>query len=338
MTGGTGFIGSHTAVSLIEEGFEVLIVDDLSNSREEVLDNIQGITGIKPLFKKLDLRDIDALRSILLENPVESIIHFAAKKAVGESVVKPLLYYDVNINSLLNLLKVMNEFDIGSLIFSSSCTVYGQPDKLPVTESTPYKPAESVYGNTKQIGEEIIRDYCQANDSINAISLRYFNPVGAHPSAQIGELPLGVPNNLVPFITQSAIGKIPALNVFGNDYNTHDGTAIRDYIHVMDLAEAHVQALKRSQGKKQKSNYEFFNVGTGKGNSVLDVIKSFEKVTEQNLDYQFVDRRPGDIEKIFADTRLAESELGWKAKRDLDDMMSSAWEWQNNVRNLFPDL
>ncbi len=338
LTGGTGFIGSHTAVELINSGFEVVIVDDLSNSRIEVLDNIEQITGKRPHFVKLDLRDFGAIQNVFQNHQIESVIHFAAKKAVGESVEKPGLYYDVNINSLLNLLKLMVDFDVSGIIFSSSCTVYGQPEVLPVTESTPFQPAESPYGNTKQICEEILRDSCNANDHLKVISLRYFNPVGAHESSLIGELPIGVPDNLVPFITQTAAGLRPELKVFGGDYDTPDGTAIRDYIHVVDLAKAHVVALDRSINDLQKSNYEFFNVGTGHGSSVLDVIKSFEKSTGEKLNYNITGRRSGDIEKIFADTSFANRELGWKAEKGLDDMMASAWEWQLQVPKLFPDI
>jgi len=286
---------------------------------------------VKPDFVRLDLRDFHSTQKVFQNHKIESIIHFAAKKAVGESVEKPSLYYDVNINSLLNLLKLMQDFDVGNIIFSSSCTVYGQPDQLPVTESTPFQPAASPYGNTKQICEEILRDNCHAQNELRAISLRYFNPIGAHESAFIGELPIGIPNNLVPFITQTAAGIRSELKVFGGDFDTPDGTAIRDYIHVVDLAKAHVASLRRSINNQQKSNYEFFNVGTGKGNSVLEVIKSFEEVTEQKLNYSIVEKRPGDIVQIFADTSYANKELEWEAKKKLGDMMSSAWEWQKKI-------
>ena len=331
LTGGTGFIGSHTAVELIHEGFEVLIVDDLSNSSLDALDGIKAITGVKPDFVKLDLRDYEGTRKLFEDYTFDAIIHFAAKKAVGESVEKPMLYYDVNINSLLNLLKLGKEFSRSQIVFSSSCTVYGQPEKLPVTEQTPFQPAESPYGNTKQICEEILRDFCHANPEFQSISLRYFNPVGAHESAHIGELPLGVPANLVPFITQTAAGIRAQLKVFGGDYDTPDGTAMRDYIHVVDLAKAHVVAVKRLIDKKQKQNHEFFNIGTGKGSTVLEVINAFESATGVKLNYEVVDRRPGDVEKIYADTTFANEELGWKTELGLETMMASAWKWQQKI-------
>ncbi len=329
VTGGTGYIGSHTVVELIKNDFEVVIVDDLSNSREDVLEGIEKITGVKPEFAKFDLCDNIKLQKFFEQHrDLSAIIHFAASKAVGESVAKPLLYYRNNLMSLINLLENMSTRKIQHLVFSSSCTVYGQPEVLPVTEKSPIKPAESPYGNTKQICEEIIHDVCQIKPDIHAISLRYFNPVGAHESALIGELPLGVPNNLIPFITQVAAGIRNEIKVFGQDYNTPDGTAIRDYIHVVDLAKAHVIALKRMMSKTQKSNYEVFNLGTGHGSSVLQVIQSFENVTGVKLNYRLVDRRPGDVEKVWADTTFANQELGWKAALDLDVMMHSAWKWQ----------
>lgn len=332
VTGGTGYIGSHTVVELIHEGFEVVIVDDLSNSQVEVLDGIEQITGVRPAFYQFDLCDESKTKRFFEEqSDISAIIHFAASKAVGESVVKPLLYYRNNLFSLIFLLEAMKKLNIQHIVFSSSCTVYGQPDKLPVTEETPFKPAESPYGNTKQICEEILRDTCRITPEIHAISLRYFNPVGAHDSALIGELPIGVPNNLVPFITQAAAGLRQELLVFGNDYNTSDGSAMRDYIHVVDLAVAHVVALKRMLVKKQNQNYEFFNVGTGKGLTVLEIITIFEQVNNVKLNYKIVARRPGDVEKIYADTSSTNKELGWTATRSAEDMMRSAWKWQQFV-------
>lgn len=332
VTGGTGYIGSHTVVELIKEGFEVVIVDDLSNSQVEVLEGIEKISGKKPAFYEFDLCDQAALDRFFDEQKdISGIIHFAASKAVGESVEKPLLYYRNNLFSLVFILEAMKRLKISDLVFSSSCTVYGQPDRLPVTEQTPFQPAESPYGNTKQICEEILRDTCKVTPGINAISLRYFNPVGAHDSALIGELPRGVPNNLVPFITQTAAGIRKELMVFGNDYDTPDGSAVRDYIHVVDLAVAHVAAVKRLAEKKQKSNYEFFNLGTGKGMTVLEIINTFERVNNLKLNYKIVGRRPGDVVKIYADTTLANQELGWKAIRSAEDMMRSAWKWQQYV-------
>jgi UDP-glucose 4-epimerase len=332
VTGGTGYIGSHTVVALQKEGFEVVIVDDLSNSQVEVLDGIEKITGKRPLFYQFDLCDAQKLETFFIEQKdIRAIIHFAASKAVGESVEKPLLYYRNNLFSLLFLLEAMKRLNIPDIVFSSSCTVYGQPDKLPVTEQTPFKPAESPYGNTKQICEEILRDTCKVTPQINAISLRYFNPVGAHESALIGELPRGVPANLVPFITQTAAGMRKQLLVFGNDYDTPDGSAVRDYIHVTDLAEAHVVAVQRLVAKKQKSNFEYFNIGTGRGMTVLEVINTFENVNSISVNYKIVERRPGDVEKIYADTTFANQELGWKARLSAEDMMRSAWKWQQYV-------
>ncbi|MEQ6122465.1 UDP-glucose 4-epimerase GalE [Reichenbachiella sp. MALMAid0571] len=333
VTGGTGYIGSHTVVELIKEGFEVVVIDNLSNSKVEVLDKIEKITGTKPVFYQFDLCDFERLEACFKkEGNISSIIHFAASKAVGESVEKPLLYYRNNLQSLVNLLELMRKYHVPDIVFSSSCTVYGQPDKLPVTESTPYQIAESPYGNTKQIGEEILKDTCKAHSEIKSIALRYFNPVGAHESALIGELPLGTPNNLVPFITQTAAGIREQLSVFGSDYNTPDGTAVRDYIHVVDLAKAHVISVKRLLENLNKSNFEFFNIGTGNGYSVLQTIQTFERVNGVKVNYKLVDRRPGDIEQIFADTSFANKELGWKAEKGLEEMMSSAWKWQQTVK------
>ncbi|HNQ60004.1 MAG TPA: UDP-glucose 4-epimerase GalE [Bacteroidales bacterium] len=329
VTGGTGYIGSHTVVELQQKGYDVVVVDNLSNSRIEVLDNIEEITGIRPEFYQLDLSEQEPTFQLFKEHSdIAGIIHFAAYKAVGESVEKPLLYYRNNLQSLINILEGMLDNRIANLVFSSSCTVYGQPDELPVRETSPIKEAISPYGNTKQISEEIIRDTIHAFPQLKAISLRYFNPIGAHPSALIGELPLGIPSNLVPFITQTAIGKREVLRVYGKDYNTPDGTAIRDYIHVVDLSEAHVVALDRMLQNKMKNNYEIFNLGTGQGHTVLEVIRSFEKVSGVRLNYVFTDRRPGDVEKVWADTSYANQELGWKAKRSLDEMTLSAWRWE----------
>ncbi len=329
VTGGLGFIGSHTVVSLLEEGFEVIIIDNLSNSSISVLQGITSITDKSPKFYKLDLRDKYEVSDFFDENPdIAGIIHFAASKAVGESVEKPLLYYENNLNTLVHLLQEMRRRNIENFIFSSSCTVYGQADNLPITEKAPKKPAESPYGNTKQIGEEIIQDFIKSETAFKAICLRYFNPIGAHPSAKIGELPIGVPQNLVPYITQTAAGKREELSVFGNDYNTEDGTCIRDYIHVVDLANAHVIALQRLIENKNKTAYEIFNLGTGKGNSVLEVIQTFEKATNQKLPYKIVGRREGDVVAAYADTVKANTELQWKAKYTLEEALASAWKWQ----------
>ena len=333
VTGGTGYIGSHTVVELLEKDFEVFIIDNLSNSRIEILDRIHTITGKQPEFEKFDLCDQDRLRTFFKQNKdIGSIIHFAAFKAVGESVEKPLKYYRNNLLSLMNLLDGMEEFRIPNLVFSSSCTVYGQAENLPVTEKTPIKPAESPYGNTKQISENIIQDNVYSSEFIKSISLRYFNPIGAHPSALIGELPMGIPDNLVPYITQTGMGIRDFLRVFGDDYNTPDGSAIRDYLHVVDLAKAHVMAIERLFEKKSKPNYEVFNLGTGKGVSVFEMIKSFERVSGQKLNFKILDRRPGDIEKIWADTRHANIELGWKTESSLDEAVKTAWDWEKHYR------
>lgn len=333
VTGGTGYIGSHTVVELQQQGFEVVIVDNLSNSQAWIVDAIAQITGIKPHFEQFDLADRALTADFFSRhNDLKGVIHFAAFKAVGESVEKPLMYYRNNLVSLMNILESMAANGVPNLVFSSSCTVYGQPDELPVSEKAPIKKAESPYGNTKQISEEIIQDTLHADKSLKAIALRYFNPIGAHDSALIGELPLGVPNNLVPYITQTAIGIRPHLNVFGNDYNTPDGTPIRDYIHVVDLAQAHVVAVKRMIEGKMKAPFEVFNLGTGTGNTVLEVINSFERVSGLKLNYKIVGRRAGDVEKVWADPTWSNQELGWKALRSLDEMTASAWKWEQAYR------
>ncbi len=335
VTGGTGYIGSHTVVELQNAGFEVVIIDDLSNSTADVVDNIEKISGIRPAFEQFNLQNEQALEQFWMKYPgIEAIIHFAASKAVGESVELPLLYYRNNLVSLMNLLSGMAEHQINNLVFSSSCTVYGQPDQLPVTENTPRKEAESPYGNTKAISEDIIRDFVKANSGKNAIALRYFNPIGAHPSALIGELPRGVPNNLVPYITQTAAGLREQLSVFGNDYDTPDGSCLRDFINVVDLAKAHVVAIKRLLDHKSQSGYEFFNVGTGNGVSVLELIHTFENANHVKLNYKIVGRRAGDIAKIYADTTKANNELGWRAEASLDETLKSAWEWEKKIRGI----
>ena len=334
VTGGLGFIGSHTVVELQNEGFEVVVVDNLSNSSIDVLDGIKSITGKKPIFEEFDLREKPKVQAFFQKHDdIAGVIHFAASKAVGESVEKPLQYYENNLGVLVYILQELKKKGEASFIFSSSCTVYGQADTMPITEAAPVKPAESPYGNTKQVGEEIIRDTCKVNQDLNAIALRYFNPIGAHPSGKIGELPIGVPQNLVPFITQTGVGLREQLSVFGDDYPTDDGTCIRDYIHVVDLAKAHVAALQRLLASKNETNYEVFNLGTGKGSSVLEVIQSFERVSGKKLNYKIVDRRPGDIVQAYADTKKANEVLGWKAKSSLDDAMKSAWEWEKIVRS-----
>ena len=333
VTGGLGFIGSHVVVELQNEGFEVVIIDNLSNSSEDVLKGIATITGKVPVFEKIDLKDKpDVIDFFKRHHDVEGVIHFAASKAVGESVDKPLLYYENNLNTLVYILQQLQQKENSNFIFSSSCTVYGQADELPITESAPIQAAESPYGNTKQIGEEIIKDSCKVVPNLSAIALRYFNPIGAHESVNIGELPIGVPQNLVPFITQTGIGLREQLSVFGNDYPTKDGTCIRDYIHVVDLAKAHVSALKRLVEEKNTANYEVFNIGTGKGSSVLEVISAFEKISNQKLNYKIVDRREGDVVAAFADTTKANTVLGWKAKSSLEEALLSAWEWEKKIR------
>lgn len=335
VTGGTGFIGSHTTVELQQAGYDVVIVDNLSNSNADVVDGIEKITGIRPAFEKVDCLDKDALEGVFKKYPsISGIIHFAANKAVGESVEKPLLYYRNNIVSLVNILELMPKYDVKGIIFSSSCTVYGQPDpeNLPVTEQAPIKKAESPYGNTKQINEEIIADTIKSGSPIKAVILRYFNPIGAHPSAIIGELPNGVPANLIPYITQTAIGIRPQLSVFGNDYNTPDGTCIRDFIYVVDLAKAHVCAMARILDGKSEDSVEIFNIGTGSGVSVQQLIDTFEKCTGVKLNYKVVGRRAGDIEKIWGNVDKANNVLGWKAVHTLEDALSSAWKWQLHLR------
>lgn len=333
VTGGTGYIGSHTVVELQQRGYEAIIIDNLSNSDISVVDGIEKITGTRPRFEQFDLCNREKLHTLMesLEG-TDAIIHFAAYKAVGESVREPLRYYHNNLTSLFNLLEVMESYRVPSLVFSSSCTVYGQPEKLPVTEEDPVQPATSPYGNTKQIGEEIIRDVMYAQSNLQAVSLRYFNPIGAHPSAIIGELPAGVPENLVPFITQTAIGIREQLKVFGTDYNTPDGSCIRDYLHVTDLAKAHIAALERMLNGKNKTNYEVFNLGTGEGVSVLEAIKTFEEATGQKLNYTITGRREGDIEKIWANPSLANRELGWKTEITLAESLRSAWNWEKRYR------
>lgn len=334
VTGGLGFIGSHTTVELQQSGHEVVIVDDCSNSSEAVLEGITAITGISPLFVNLDLRDKKSVQDFFKSHPdIDGVIHFAASKAVGESVENPLLYYENNLCSLTYILQELTARDKARFIFSSSCTVYGQADQLPITESAPVKPAESPYGNTKQVGEAIIRDTCKAHSNLQAIALRYFNPIGAHPSAEIGELPLGVPQNLVPFITQTGAGIREQLSVFGNDYPTEDGTCIRDYIHVVDLARAHVIALERLFYAKNTFNFEVFNVGTGTGSSVLEVVRSFERVSGRKLNFKIVGRREGDVIAAYADTTRANTVLGWKAQSTLDEAMQSAWKWEQKIRS-----
>ena len=333
VTGGTGYIGSHTVVELQNNGYDVVIVDNLSNSRAEVVDSIEKITGIRPAFEKVDCLDMQGLENVFVKYPgIKGIIHFAASKAVGESVQKPLLYYRNNLVSLINLLELMPKYNVEGIIFSSSCTVYGQPDVLPVTESAPIKKAESPYGNTKQINEEIIRDTVASGAPINAIMLRYFNPIGAHPTSLIGELPNGVPQNLIPYLTQTAIGIREKLSVFGDDYDTPDGSCIRDFINVVDLAKAHVIAIRRMLEDKSESKIEIFNLGTGIGLSVKELIASFERATGVKVPHKIVGRRAGDIEKVWANPSHANNVLGWRAEISIDDTMRSAWAWQCRLR------
>ena len=328
VTGGTGFIGSHTVVELQQAGYEVVIIDDLSNSYAEVIDRIGRITGEKPAFYKLNLCDARSLRDFFEQNAdIKGVIHFAALKSVGESVEKPLKYYHDNIVSMTNLMELMLEFQVIPFVFSSSCTVYWEPDEVPVSENAPVKEAESPYGNTKHIGENILEDSTKAHN-FEGIALRYFNPIGAHESALIGEWPIGKPENLVPYLTQTAMGKRDVLTVYGDDYPTPDGTCIRDYIHVVDIAKAHVVALERLLKHENRSAFEYFNLGTGTGYSVLDVINAFEKATGVNVPYKIGERRPGDVTKVYADTSKANKELGWKAEKGLEEMVKSAWEWE----------
>ncbi len=332
VTGGTGYIGSHTTVELQNAGYEVIIIDDLSNSNAEVIDRIEKITGIRPVFAHINCNDKEAVDKVITENPgITGIIHFAASKAVGESVEQPLKYYRNNIVSLINLLELMPGHAIKGIVFSSSCTVYGQPDILPVSEEAPIKPAMSPYGNTKQINEEIIRDTIHAGVPFKSIMLRYFNPIGAHPSAEIGELPIGVPQNLVPFLTQTAAGIRPELSVFGNDYDTPDGSCIRDYINVVDLAKAHVIAIECMLNNSSTEKLLTFNLGTGRGVSVLELINTFEKATGVKVPYKIAGRREGDIEKVWADPAYANEKLGWKAMETLEDTLISAWQWQEKL-------
>lgn len=332
VTGGAGYIGSHTVVALFEAGFNPVIVDDFSNSELRVLDGLEKILGFKPRYYVQNCNDPAVMRRIIREESIGGAIHFAAFKAVGESMLEPLKYYQNNLGSLLVLVQTMLECGVTNLIFSSSATVYGQPDELPVTENALLPPSMSVYGNTKQIGEEILRDTSAAGKEIKAISLRYFNPIGAHPSAHIGELPTGIPNNLVPFITQTAAGLRPSLTVFGNDYNTPDGTCLRDYIHIMDLAEAHVESLKFLIENSSSSFYDVFNVGTGQGCSVLELIRTFEDVSGMPLNYRIGDRRPGDAAAVYADATKIYNQLGWRASRTMREGLADAWRWQQNMR------
>ena len=335
VTGGAGYIGSHTVVELINNGFDVVIIDNLSNSDMGSIDGIEKITGAKLKFIKLDLKDKEETLAFFKDNSdIDAVIHFAAYKAVGESVANPIMYYDNNLNSLMNVLEGMKQNNIKNIVFSSSCTVYGQPEKLPVTEKAPIQTASSPYGNTKQIAEEILNDTIDSGGNINTIALRYFNPIGAHKSALIGELPIGTPNNLVPFITQSAAGIRGALSVFGDDYNTKDGSAIRDYIHVVDLAKAHIISVKRLIKNNNKHKFEVFNLGTGVGLSVLEIINHFINVTKEKVDYKIVPRRAGDIEQVWADTSFANNELGWKAETTIEDSLLSAWNWEKHIRNI----
>ncbi|MGJ8667355.1 MAG: UDP-glucose 4-epimerase GalE [Patiriisocius sp.] len=333
VTGGLGFIGSHVVVELQQKGFEVVIIDNLSNADKNVFNGISEITGITPLFEEMDLRDKASVIDFFSRHTdVDGVIHFAASKAVGESVENPLLYYENNLNTLVYVLQELQKKDTANFIFSSSCTVYGQADQMPITENAPVKPAESPYGNTKQIGEEIIQDVCRVTPNLNAIALRYFNPIGSHESSLIGELPIGTPQNLVPLITQTATGQREQLSVYGDDYPTPDGTAIRDYIHVVDLAKAHVVALQKLLKREMSSNYDFFNIGTGKGSSVLEVVNAFEKVTGEKLNYKIVARRPGDVVEAYANTTKAKEVLGWQTELTLEDALASAWKWEQNIR------
>ncbi|MBP3355881.1 MAG: UDP-glucose 4-epimerase GalE [Rikenellaceae bacterium] len=334
VTGGAGYIGSHTAVELIEAGFDVVIADNLSNSDMGAVEGVRKITGADVPFVQVDTCDRAAFEKVFEKYSFNSVIHFAASKAVGESVAQPLMYYRNNLTSFINVVELMKQYGRPNVVFSSSATVYGEADTLPVTERTPRKPATSPYGNTKQMCEDILRDSVAAYPGLRGIALRYFNPVGAHPSALIGELPRGVPNNLVPFITQTAAGIRECLSVFGDDYNTPDGSCVRDYIDVVDLAKAHVVAIARMTQGKSKADYEIFNIGTGKGVSVLELVRTFEEVNHLKLNYKIVERRAGDVESIWADTTLANDELGWHAERTLDQTLRAAWEWEKHVRGI----
>lgn len=334
ISGGAGYIGSHTAVEHINAGYDVVIIDNLSNSEKDAVEGVKKITGKDVAFEVVDTCDKEALRKVFEKYPFDTVIHFAAYKAVGESMAQPLMYYQNNLVSFMNIVEMMKEFGRPNILFSSSATVYGEAEHLPVTERTPRQPATSPYGNTKQIAEDILRDCCRAYEGVNGIALRYFNPVGAHPSALIGELPRGVPNNLVPFITQTAAGIRKELSVFGNDYDTPDGTCLRDYIDVVDLAKAHVAAVDRMTSGKMDERYEIFNIGTGKPVSVLELVTTFEKVNGLTLPYKIVGRRPGDVPAVWADTSLANNLLGWKAERSLDETLRAAWAWEKHVRNI----
>ena len=337
VTGGTGYIGSHTVVELMQQGYDVTIVDNLSNSSVDVLDGISAIVGRRPEFANIDCNDYVSMEAVLKQYPdIVGVIHFAASKAVGESVEKPLMYYRNNLGSLITLLEVMRRYHVYNIVFSSSCTVYGQPDKdhLPVDETAPIQKALSPYGNTKQINEDIIYDEAHADSSLHATILRYFNPIGAHPSALIGELPNGVPNNLLPFVTQTAAGLRAELKVFGDDYNTPDGSCIRDYIYVVDLAKAHVKAVERMLAGTPTEQVEVFNLGTGRGLSVLEIVRDFVEATGVNVPYQIVGRREGDIEKVWANPKKANEVLGWKADTPVKDVLVSAWNWEKHLRNI----
>ena len=335
VTGGAGYIGSHTVVELINDGYEVVIVDNLSNSEKSAIEGIKKITGVDPNFIELDLKDKALTKEFFKNNSdIDAVIHFAAYKAVGESVEDPLKYYENNLGSLMNVLQGMKDNGIENIVFSSSCTVYGQPEELPVTEKAPIQKANSPYGNTKQISEEILNDTITSGVKLNVVALRYFNPIGAHKSSLIGELPIGVPNNLVPFITQTAAGLRDELKVFGNDYNTIDGSAVRDYIHVVDLAKAHIISVERMMGNKNKKAFEVFNLGTGLGLSVLQIINHFENATKLKLNYKIVDRRAGDVEQVWADTTYANKELGWLAETDIEESLLSSWNWEKQIRNI----
>lgn len=331
VTGGVGYIGSHTVVELVAAGYEVVIIDNLFNAKKEVLDNINTLTGKNIAFHKVDCCDKEAMRAVYKEYEFSAVIHFAAYKAVGESVEKPLEYYDNNLNSLINVLMLGREFGVNNIVFSSSCTVYGQPDVLPATEETPRKTAQSPYGKSKQMAEDIIEDSVLAYKNLRAIALRYFNPIGAHPSLMLGEVPNGIPNNLLPYLTQTAIGVRECLSVFGNDYNTPDGSAVRDYIDVVDLAKAHVKAMERLLQQKATKRYEYFNIGTGRGVSVLELISVFQKVNNLKLNYKIAPRRAGDIEAVWADASLAERELGWKAEVALEETLANCWKWEQKL-------